>query len=106
MPTVWTVGWAHSDAAAGKWSCPNHPPGHPSVDGCCGAWAFRERDGDDPVPAGVSEAMGRSLKTRVIVGFAAVALLASVLVGVAAHFTADAGTLTTASIMWCRNCGY
>jgi hypothetical protein len=48
--------------------------------------------------------MGRSLKTRVVVGVAAFALLASVLVGVAAHVTADAGALTSASITWCRNC--
>ena len=47
----------------------------------------------------------RSVKSRVLVGVAAIALLASVMFGVAANFTADAGALTTASITWCRNCG-
>jgi hypothetical protein len=68
--------------------------------------AFREREYEDLVPQGVS-AVGshfRSVKSRVLVGVAAVALLASVMIGVAANFTADAGAFTTASIIWCRNC--
>ena len=69
--------------------------------------AFREREDDDLVPRGVSGTMGshfKTVKARVLVGVAAVALLASVMVGVAANFTADAGSLTTASVSWCRNC--
>lgn len=46
----------------------------------------------------------KTVKSRVLVGVAAAALFASVMVGVAANFTADASALTTASITWCRNC--
>ena len=47
----------------------------------------------------------RTVKSRILLGVAAVALLASVMIGVAANFTADASTMTTASVLWCRNCG-
>ena len=50
--------------------------------------------------------MGRSLKSRVIVGVAAVALLLSVFVGVASDVAAARGgqMATMDSITWCRNC--
>lgn len=47
--------------------------------------------------------MGKSLRTRVVVGVAAVALLMSVLVGVAANVSLGSA-LTTSSITWCRSC--
>jgi hypothetical protein len=47
--------------------------------------------------------MGRSMKTRAVVGIAAVALLLSVLVGVATNVSLGS-TLTTGSISWCRSC--
>jgi hypothetical protein len=68
--------------------------------------AFREREYEDLVPQGVS-AVGshfRSVKSRVLVGVAAVALLASVMVGLVANLSTEASTLTMASVSWCRNC--
>jgi hypothetical protein len=47
--------------------------------------------------------MGKSMKSRAVIGIAAVALLLSVLVGVAANVSFGS-ELTTSSITWCRSC--